>query len=631
MGKKDVKDLKSALMLGVVSTLSLMGNVDVVNADSSDIEKEFLEVLDKYSDKNDDVIVENGISLKKGETFELGKASWEMSNTTTVKINEEGVLYPLSEGTVFLSAELGKKVHIVEVYVSNNNDARMVMDINTKISTVNRGYYKVFVDPGHGGHDNGASGFGNLEDELNLQIAKKVESKLKSKGINVKMSRTKDVYLSLSERARMANNYGADIFVSIHQNSASSGNADGIETFYHKNKSSHKSLSEANLNGMVSETGARSRGVKSANLGVLRESKMPSTLVESGFISSPTESPKLADAKYQEKLANGIVKGIEKYLRDNIKLNNDNNIRPPSSNDDVTVIKTGVVTANSLNIRSGVGTTYGVIGKLSKGAKVEVVSESNGWYKIKYSNGYGYISASYVNTDTHNNGNSGNSNTDKPSTESKLGEVTTNGLNVRNGRGTSYSVVGKLNKGDKVELLDKVNGWYKIKYNGSKSGYVSATYIKEINNSNNNGNTNTNTSSTIKGKVTANRLNVRSGAGTTYSKIGSISKGMEVEILDTVGSWYKIKYSGSKVGYVSSDYISKNGSSLDDTVISTVKKGLVTADSLNVRSGYGTSYTKIGTIPKGMEVEIVESKNNWYKIKYKNGYGYVSATYIKLK
>ncbi len=118
------------------------------------------------------------------------------------------------------------------------------------------------MDPGHGGIDDGASGFGHLEDELNLQVAKIVESKLKQKGIEVKMSRTSDVYISLAERAQMANSYGADAFISIHQNSSDNQSASGIETYYHIDKIGYKPYSNEIQTNAIQETGAKDRGCK---------------------------------------------------------------------------------------------------------------------------------------------------------------------------------------------------------------------------------------------------------------------------------------------------------------------------------------------------------------------------------
>ena len=117
----------------------------------------------------------------------------------------------------------------------------LLLSAITLSSTVsNASTYKVFIDPGHGGKDNGSSYNGYLEDNLNLQISKKLISKLTNEGIDVEISRNDDTYLSLRERVSMSNNSNADLFISIHQNASLNKNANGIETYYLKNHSKNQ-------------------------------------------------------------------------------------------------------------------------------------------------------------------------------------------------------------------------------------------------------------------------------------------------------------------------------------------------------------------------------------------------------
>lgn len=386
--KKNIRMKRNLAILSMVSASCILSNPIIGLADEK-AEAEFIKITNSYN--AEDIIVENGISLRQGESLDLSQfPGWEMSNNQTVKINND-IISPVNEGTVYLSNEINGKVHVIEVYVSNGQP-KMLSDQNPREK---RDYYKVFVDPGHGGHDDGASGFGNKEDELNLQIANRVKNKLVAKGIEVQMSRTTDVYLTLSERANLANSYGADAFVSIHQNSADAASGNGIETFHHTNKTSHKPLSADILSNAVKETGARNRGVKSANFGVLRETSMPASLFESGFISNQVESGNLANPAYQEKLATGIANGIEKYLKENVTLGSGEDIKPPTD----PVIAKGTVTASSLRVRSGFGTSYSQIGTLSKDARVEIVETKDGWHRIKFNNGYGHVSGDYVRVD----------------------------------------------------------------------------------------------------------------------------------------------------------------------------------------------------------------------------------------
>ena len=376
------KNIRNLILLTMMVSLPILSKPSVVNADS--IEDEFSSVINKYDLK--DVVVEPGVYLTKGETLDLSQyPNWELSDNETIEINSNGIAKAVNEGTVFLSQRIGEKVYIVEIYVPS------------EISTVNlesrgaksRGYYKVFIDAGHGGTDPGALGYGYRESDLNLQVAKKVESKLKSKGIDVKMSRSSDIFYSLSERAEMANDYGADAFVSIHQNSAEAKSANGIETYYNRKKEEDRPLSNDIQKQVISQTGANNRGVKNAEFTVLVKSEMISALVECGFITNESEVKKLSDPSYQDKLATGIADGIEEYLKSNVII----------EESQITVIGK-VVNADILNVRKGPSISFDIIGTLSGGDKVKIIGESNGWYKIEYNGKYGYVSGSYIELDS---------------------------------------------------------------------------------------------------------------------------------------------------------------------------------------------------------------------------------------
>ncbi|CEN24965.1 N-acetylmuramoyl-L-alanine amidase [Paraclostridium sordellii] len=384
--RKRKKLIKKMLILNVICTMTLLSSVTIANASNS-TEGELKSIIQNYNQK--DVIVEDGISLHIGETKDLSQhPDWNLSNNSVVSIDKNGQLKAIGSGTVFISQKLGNKLHVIEIYVPDSSPRYYSF---YKAEPKSRNYYKVFIDPGHGGDDSGAPGLGSKnEDDLNLEVAMKVKKKLEAKNIDVKMSRESDEFIKLGERANMANQYGADVFVSIHQNSADAESAHGIETYYHPNKGMYEPLAKDIQDNAINQTGARNRGVKSSNLAVLRESNMPSSLFESGFVSNPQEYNKLINPAYQDKLATGIVDGIERYLKNNIQLDGQ----------DLPVINTGVVTTDGLNVRSGVGTSYPVIGTLSNGNKVDIVETIDGWHKIKYKGSYGYVSGKYIQIDS---------------------------------------------------------------------------------------------------------------------------------------------------------------------------------------------------------------------------------------
>ena len=128
----------------------------------------------------------------------------------------------------------------------------------------------------------------------------------------------------------------------------------------------------------------------------------------------------------------------------------------------------GTVTASSLNVRSGPSTSYSITTKLYKGNKVEILETSNGWHKIKTSNGTtGWVSASYISILQGSN-----------SQSSYKATVNATSLNVRSGNSTSYSVITKLSKGTVVDVIESAsNGWKKIKTSNGTTGWVSGQYL----------------------------------------------------------------------------------------------------------------------------------------------------------
>ena len=294
----------------------------------------------------------------------------------------------------------------------------------------------------------------------------------------------------------------------------------------------------------------------------------------------------------------------------------------------VSVGKTKVVVATSLNVRSGPSTGNSVIGSLKNNEKVEVISESNGWSKIKYNGKEGYVSSTYL-KDSNEGGNSKPNETPKPNpnVETKIKVVAATSLNVRSGPSTGHGIIGSLKNNEKVEVISESNGWSKIKYNG-KEGYVSSTYLKD---SNEGGTSKPNVETKIK-VVAATSLNVRSGPSTGHGIIGSLKNNEKVEVISESNGWSKIKYNG-KEGYVSSTYLKDSNeggtSKPDDKPNVETKIKVVAATSLNVRSGPSTGHGIIGSLKNNEKVEVISESNGWSKIKYNGKEGYVSSTYLK--
>ncbi|MDQ0220006.1 N-acetylmuramoyl-L-alanine amidase [Peribacillus cavernae] len=173
----------------------------------------------------------------------------------------------------------------------------------------------IVIDPGHGGSDAGAVGkYKTTEKAINLATANELKTLLGSAGARVVMTRVSNEgrKLDLDDRIEISHKYKADVFISIHYNSG--GNATGVETYYDTKYGNETELAKCIQTEVVKQTGMRDRGVKTAGFYVVKYNKMPSVLVELGFISNPNEEKVIATTAYQQKAARGIFNGLNKYF-----------------------------------------------------------------------------------------------------------------------------------------------------------------------------------------------------------------------------------------------------------------------------------------------------------------------------
>lgn len=172
----------------------------------------------------------------------------------------------------------------------------------------------IVVDPGHGGKDPGATGFGLAEKDVVLKIAKKINDHFgKYEGVKVSLTRWGDKYLTLSERAAFANNKKCDLFISIHNNAASAS-ACGFESFIYTGAGSktatYQNVLHKRIMSYLCQYNTRDRGQKRANFAVLRQTSMPAVLLENLFISNQRENQLLRDPKFLDGLAEAIVASV---------------------------------------------------------------------------------------------------------------------------------------------------------------------------------------------------------------------------------------------------------------------------------------------------------------------------------
>jgi N-acetylmuramoyl-L-alanine amidase len=197
----------------------------------------------------------------------------------------------------------------------------------------------VIIDPGHGGIDSGTISGGVLEKDLTLDIAKRVQRLVQAKGLATMLTREKDNYKSLPNRAKLANRQRDCIFISIHFDEGQRAAATGVETYYAADQSDRlapfsswlpflrsnspnvlsQSLAGLIQESLVKHTQAFNRGIRAEQFYVIANVQHPAVLVEGGFLTNKDDVAKLASEEYRERMAGALCEGILNYrdiLRD---------------------------------------------------------------------------------------------------------------------------------------------------------------------------------------------------------------------------------------------------------------------------------------------------------------------------
>jgi N-acetylmuramoyl-L-alanine amidase len=175
----------------------------------------------------------------------------------------------------------------------------------------------VVIDPGHGGPDPGAIGIGGIrEKDIVIDISREVARILQQQGVYVRLTRSDDRDLDLAPRVAIAERANADVFLSIHANAISMARPDinGVETFYGPGRTRSGRLAEMIQNSILSTFNMRNRGVKAARFYVIRNTSMPSALVEVGFVTGQEDAPNLSNPAWRRQMAQAISRGILQYL-----------------------------------------------------------------------------------------------------------------------------------------------------------------------------------------------------------------------------------------------------------------------------------------------------------------------------
>jgi N-acetylmuramoyl-L-alanine amidase len=220
-----------------------------------------------------------------------------------------------------------KKGETVRVVASDNGWDKLITQ-NGYVGWCNNYYLEkilplsgkvILLDPGHGGHDPGATSFsGKFEKHINLDVANNLKEILNKAGASVYMTRTNDTYISNKERGKLADKLGADILLSIHHNSLNNSNYFGLSTYYntikYKEPTFGYNLAEAVYLNAITINGVYRDGILDRNFEVLRETNTPAALIEIGFMSNPKEEMNIHNNSFQNIMAEKIADGIIDYF-----------------------------------------------------------------------------------------------------------------------------------------------------------------------------------------------------------------------------------------------------------------------------------------------------------------------------
>ncbi|RYD79134.1 MAG: N-acetylmuramoyl-L-alanine amidase [Verrucomicrobiaceae bacterium] len=167
----------------------------------------------------------------------------------------------------------------------------------------------IVIDAGHGGHDRGGiPGQRFPEKVYALDVAKRVESRLKSAGFKTVMTRSGDYFVGLRQRCAVANKISNSVFLSIHFNSGKREGANGIETYYYNSRSG--GFAAAIHKRVLRAAGTEDRKVRKRGFYVIRNTHRPAVLAELGFLTNRKEGSRCSSASHRQKLANALADGV---------------------------------------------------------------------------------------------------------------------------------------------------------------------------------------------------------------------------------------------------------------------------------------------------------------------------------
>ncbi len=254
----------------------------------------------------------------------------------------------------------------------------------------------------------------------------------------------------------------------------------------------------------------------------------------------------------------------------------------------------GTVTGNAVNIRSGPGTGYSVVGTRDKGATLSVTGVSDNWYKVSLNGSDGYIRSDYLSlgSGSGTSTSSGSGSSVSVTEASGTGTINASYVRLRSGPSTSYSILGSYNSGTTMTVTGDAGDWYKVSCNGTE-GYVYKQYLTVGGSSSSGGSPSVTAMSDTSATVIS-AVHFRTGPDTSYSSMNVLGAGTGVTITGETEKWYRVNYNGTE-GYIFKTYLTtgsytpSSSSSEGERIVAKAKEYL------------GVPYVYGGTSPSGFD------------------------------
>lgn len=474
---------------------------------------------------------------------------------------------------------------------------------------------KICIDPGHqqksnSGKEPNAPGSSILKTKVSsgtagkytrkaeyvvvLEISKKLKTELQDRGYSVYMTRTThNVNLSNIERAQYCNSVKADLTLRIHADGSTNQKHQGIHVLYPSgnvtksiNKESEKAA-KAILNELINSTGAyKANGdglSPRTDITGFNWSKYPVVLPELGFMSNIEEDKKLSNEEYQWKLAKGMANGVDDYFD---------------------IDRTYLKLKENATIYDNRADKLIKVGKLAKGQIYPFVSEYGNWYKIKFSDYYGYIkknSTTVVNTAPKNENISYKN--------SKKEIITVADAKVYDNSSGKLVPFATIEKNKKYNIISDYGSWYRIDVAG-RIGYINKN----------------NTALPNYFKVGSLDTPVYDNRSGNLVKVGTLEANQVFPRVSDYGNWHRIKFA-DHYGYVKkadTTFITKLTISNENKTNKKTSRNFVAVANLPVYDNSSGKLIKFATIEEGKQYPIISDYGNWFRIDVAGRIGYIS-------